>query len=159
MRFASILFLLLSFVPMTIADGGKNPSKNSGILPPAKQMELAMDDYKKLATEFYQFHRKSAGLPHVPGKHREIHLAMQNKGKEILNLSQSLEPNDELYKKAKARRIELANKSNKLIKKRWELEDTNPGGLAQFEAANKTEDLGIELSVVTLVEQANAPRP
>ena len=156
MRFAMIVLLLSSFVA---ADDATKMPKESVILSPEKQMEKAVAEYQKMVTDFFQYGRKKTGL--VPGNHLGMMHAMMSKGKAVVKLSQSfaIQPNDDLYKKSKARRIELANQLYQLNKKSLELEKTNPDASKQFTSANKSEDLSIELSMVSLLEQINTPQP
>ncbi len=152
MRFAAILMLLTS---LAYCDEGKNDEA----LSPEKQMEKAIAAYKEIVTELFQYTRKHAGLPYVPGEFVRIELAKKNKRKAIVKLSKvlAIPPNEVLYKKSKARRIELSFLTAKLMKQGLELEKTAPAKLPEFNSKNKIEDLAIELSMVTLTELINSP--
>jgi hypothetical protein len=157
MRFAALLLMFISFNTITFADEGKQSTKN--VLPPEKQMEKAINEYKKIVTDFYQFSRVvqtknlANGLPFDGNQHRVLRLAMNKKSDDIVKLHKSLaiSPDPSIYKKSKERRIELADKAEEIYKKKREFERTDQVKLVEIKRVS--EDVGIELTMVTLLEK------
>ena len=116
MRFAFVLFLLATFVPVTIADDEKKPTaKETVVLSPEKQLEKAIAEYKKIVTDVRQFNLLVAAPARAKGIRLEgdplmkLIVSMHDKEAEVIDLHKRLAiaPDPQLRKELRARRSEI----------------------------------------------------
>jgi len=154
MKYTAIAILLL-LNSLAFCSDGETSAK------PTQQIEKEIEEYKKLVTDFFQYNRvvatprRKANMPIIGDSHRDMHLAMDAKKKEIVELHKALAimPSTKLYEEARLRRIGLSIELEKTYKKGRKSDDAPLAAAEQM--AN--EEMSIELIIVSLTEALNTP--